>query len=535
MPTPPEEPHPEAGGAQHQDEPTADAPTADARTAGATTGRVWRSLWRTHLYAGFFAAPILVMLAITGLVILYTQPIQDVSQSHLRTVTPSGEPVSLDRQRDAVTTAFPDAEVSGVTPGIDAEHSTWFAVTTESGEARTVFVEPYRGEVLGSIKDGDDVVGLANRLHGNLNNESVTVPMPSLGGILSEGPAFVDVPVGDMIIEIFAGWAMVLAITGIYLWLPRKKGAGKALLTPRWGRGGRVRWRDLHAIGGTVLGALLLFFISTGMPWSSVWGTSFAYAASQITPNEAPSFWETKGPASAVPTPGDVDRAGNAIPWATRSDAVPTSGEGGHEGHCGSGGEVTAAPEGPPAATASLDLIASAARTEGAVAGATIWTPVDTVADDGSPVYGSFVVFNPWPGRMDTQGAIYLDQFSGAALGTSTPETWGKLQWAAEFGVQTHMGTQFGIVSRVLATAVCLLMFWNVFTAFKMWNRRRRKGTVGIPRRPVDVAMQRSVGIAALFLAVLYPLWGLTLIAVLLFDRYVVRRVPALRAAFGMR
>jgi uncharacterized iron-regulated membrane protein len=82
---------------------------------------------------------------------------------------------------------------------------------------------------------------------------------------------------------------------------------------------------------------------------------------------------------------------------------------------------------------------------------------------------------------------------------------------------------------------MCLLVFWNVFTAFKMWNRRRRKGTVGIPRRPVDVRMQRSVGIAALILAVVYPLWGATLVLVLLFDRFVVRRVPALRTAFGMR
>jgi len=97
------------------------------------------------------------------------------------------------------------------------------------------------------------------------------------------------------------------------------------------------------------------------------------------------------------------------------------------------------------------------------------------------------------------------------------------------------MGTQFGWFSRILATAVCLLVFVNIFTAFKMWNRRRRKGTVGIPRRPVDVKMQRRVGIPALILAVIYPLWGATLALVLLFDRFVVRRNTKLRAAFGMR
>lgn len=511
-----------------------EAPPGAVTASGGRASRIWRSLWRTHFYAGFIAAPILVMLAVTGLVILYTQPIQDVTQSDMRTVTPAGEQISLDQQSDSVAVEFPDAEIAGVTPPIDAEHATWFSITTADGEARTVFVNQYDGEVLGSMKDGDDVVGLANRLHGNLNNEAITVPMPSLGGILDEGPAFTQVSLGDVIVEIFAGWALVLAITGIYLWLPRKKGAGKALVKPRWGKGGRVRWRDLHAIGGTVLGALLLFFITTGLPWSAVWGPSFAYAASQITPNEAPSFWEWEGPSSAVPTPGSIDRAGNAIPWGARSDTVPRSGGGGHESH-GGGEEASAATEGPPAQLASLDLIATASREEGMEPGSTIWMPVDAEADDGTTTYGSYVVFNPWPGRMNTQGALYLDQFSGATLEKSTPETWGSLQWATEFGVQTHMGTQFGIVTRVVATAMCLLIFWNVFTALKMWNRRRRKGTAGIPRRPVDVHMERNVAIVALCLAVFYPVWGCTLIAVVLFDRYVVRRVPKLRAAFGMR
>jgi uncharacterized iron-regulated membrane protein len=339
-----------------------------------------------------------------------------------------------------------------------------------------------------------------------------------------------------MVVEVFAGWAMVLAVTGIYLWLPRKAGTGKALVKPRWSRGGRIRWRDLHAIGGTLLGALLIFFITTGLPWSGVWGPAFAYVASEVTPNDAPSFWEWEGPSSGIPAAGDVDRAGNAIPWATRQDAVPTSGsaEAGHEEHGGSA-DAAAPADGPPAEQVSLDVVAAAVEEEGMQPGSTIWMPVDAEAEDGSTTYGSFVVFNPWPGRMSSQGALYLDQFSGETLARSTPQTWGRAQWMTEFGVQAHMGTQFGLVSRILATLVCLLVFWNVFTAFKMWNRRRRKGTVGIPRRPVDVHMQRAVGISAIVLALVYPLWGLTLAAVLLFDRFVVRRVPALRAAFGMR
>jgi uncharacterized iron-regulated membrane protein len=104
--------------------------------------------------------------------------------------------------------------------------------------------------------------------------------------------------------------------------------------------------------------------------------------------------------------------------------------------------------------------------------------------DPDEPVYGSYVVVNPWPTRMHDQGALYLDQFSGKTLAHSTPESWGRLQWLTEFGIQTHMGTQYGLVTRVLMTTTCLLVLWNVTTAAVMWNKRRRSGTLGLPRRP---------------------------------------------------
>jgi uncharacterized iron-regulated membrane protein len=125
-----------------------------------------------------------------------------------------------------------------------------FAMTDEGGSAVNVYVDPYTGEVLGRQTDGDDIVGLANRLHGNLDNEQITVPVPSLAGLWGDGPLFADAAVGDMLVEVSAGWGLVLAFTGAYLWWPRKKGTGKALFVLRLNKPGRARWRDLHAVGG---------------------------------------------------------------------------------------------------------------------------------------------------------------------------------------------------------------------------------------------------------------------------------------------
>ena len=47
--------------------------------------------------------------------------------------------------------------------------------------------------------------------------------------------------------------------------------------------------------------------------------------------------------------------------------------------------------------------------------------------------------------------------------------------------------------------------------------------------------LQRVVGVTALVLAVIYPLWGLSLLVVLGLDRLLIRRQRHLRAAFGQR
>ena len=52
-----------------------------------------------------------------------------------------------------------------------------------------------------------------------------------------------------------------------------------------------------------------------------------------------------------------------------------------------------------------------------------------------------------------------------------------------------------------------------------------------LPGRP----LQKGLIILAVVLGVIFPLAGLTMIAVVLLDRYVIRKVPTLRHTFGMR
>ena len=517
--------------------PDTSAPAPSGSDAPKDGGRLWRSLWRTHFYAGIFSMPVLIMLAVTGLGILYTDTVNHWQFGELYRASSAAQRVSLDDQRQNVADQYPTWTIGSVTPARRPGDTTVFAVSKDDGaKALNVYTDPSDGTVVGDLDPGAGLVGLSNRLHGQLNTSSWTVPVPMLSGIFGDEDLTVPVAVGDLVVEVFAVWSVVLALTGLYLWWPRKKGTGKALFVPRLGKKGRARWRDLHAVPGLVLSVMLVFFVTTGMPWSDVWGANWSWTASKITPNTS-DFWSDEAPTSDVPKVGDLDRVGNRVPWATREDQIPTSGTGPSMPGMDMGGAPATEQPGLPLGTtppqASLQLVVQAALEDGMLPGATVAFPVNDFSKPSEPVFGAYVVTNPWPSSLGEQGALYQDQFTARTISRSTSKEWGGLQRATELGVQTHMGTQFGLADRIVMTLGCVLVLWASFSALVMWWKRRRTG-FGFPRRPFDAKLQRVMVVTAVLLAIIYPVWGVSVLLVLLLDKFVVRKVPPLRRAFGM-
>jgi uncharacterized iron-regulated membrane protein len=90
------------------------------------------------------------------------------------------------------------------------------------------------------------------------------------------------------------------------------------------------------------------------------------------------------------------------------------------------------------------------------------------------------------------------------------------------------MGTQFGLINRIVLTLVCVMVIVSISSALNMWLRRRRKGSLGVPRRPVEYKTQKTVGIVAVVLGIIYPLWGMSALLLLGVD-FVIRRIKASR------
>lgn len=479
--------------------------------------RRWRSLWRTHFYAGIISAPVLVMFAVTGLVILYTQPLLAATQGDLRVVEDRGEWATFEAQKAVAEQETEAAVVSVVVPR-NATTATEFGLE----DGRSAFVDPYTEDFLGTTDPGGGLVGLSNRLHGFLNNESVTVPLPNIAGPLSDGPWMQDFAVGDMVLEIFAVWCIVLVASGLYLWWPRRSRAAggradKALLVPRLSKPGRARWRDLHAIPGMLFAVGTLFVLTTGLFWSSYWAAGYTAVANRLTPNE----W-VDPPDSSIAERGDLDRLGNQINWNTADRPIPGS------------EDADLDPTELPAPV-SLDLLVAVAEDEHMKPGYSIYYPANGVDDAGNPTFSSFTLSNSWPRKTSEAKDVYLDQFTGEKVGQMDIYGNGAVSIASDTLVSVHMGTQLGLFSRLVMTGICVAVIWSVISAVIMYTKRRRPGSLALPRRPRDLSLARGLIAILVVLGLVYPLWGVSALLVLGFDRFVVRKVPRLRVAFGQR
>ncbi len=491
-------------------------PTAVNRRGGTAA---LRRIWRLHFWVALFAAPALLVLACSGLVILYTQPLNDWLNRDLYVVAEGPETVPLDAQITAAEkNVGNDYALDAVTPPAGPGQSTRVdflppdALEYPAAEANLtqVFVDPYTGRYLGQRSELSGLVGWANQLHRMFGNDGPQIHLPSLAHLIAPSAypdATIGVGVGNLWMELTAVWILVLLASGISLWWPRAIEATKPLLKIRWRRRGRIRWRDLHALTGVVIAIILICYVLSGLTWSRYWGENWRAFSASVAPSA-----EIDAPSTPA-TMGDYDRLGRRIAWAATDDPVYAS--------------VT---DGPVPARLSFADVDRLAKGEKMVPGYAIIPPSD-VTENGETVYGSYTVVNAWPQKLSEQRTLYLNQFTGRTITNATAAQDGALSRLTSFGIAMHMGNQLGVLTRISATIACLGVLTSVATGFLMWWIRRPAGRTGLPAR-VGVATRAKtpkrvvIGVcaAAVVLGVLFPVFGISLLLVLAVEALLARR-----------
>ena len=456
--------------------------------------RFHRAVWRWHFYAGLFVLPFIAWLAVTGAAYLYQKPIDRWIHHDLKVVEPArGMPTSASAQIAAVE-AITAGQTFRYTLPERVDGSVEIGVQQADGARDVYYVDPGTARVLGSLPDKGTFSGVVRRLH-------------SLDLIGSWASA---------LIEIAAGWAILLVITGVFLWWPRGQRGGVSSVRGRPAH--RLFWRDLHAVTGVWVGAALLFLALTGMPWSLVWGKQVNVWAN------GHNVGYPAGVRVDVPMSDQRLADTTATSWSMEQARLPTSQHAraqhaappqqqAHEGHEGHGGRVSGDLAPQPGAI-GIDAALERFSGMGMAPGYSVALPRGPMGVYSASVY---------PERVSLQRVVHMDQYSGRILLDMGYADYGALGRGLEWGINVHLGQQYGTFNRLALLLACAAIFLLCVSGAVMWWKRRPAGGIGIPPLP---HAKRTVAIVFALLCIggmLFPLMGLSLLVIGVLDLILTR------------
>lgn len=465
--------------------------TTAAPTAAPT---LYRTIWRWHFYAGLFVVPMVFILALTGAVYLFKPQVERWEERAWRDLPTAGA-VSPDVQVEAALAAFPGAQLHSYrVPQAEGDAALVHLGLPGTGRAmRDVFVSP-SGAVVGALDPDARIMQVAHDIHGQL--------------LMGHR--------GSWLVELAASWAIVMIVTGLYLWWPRGRGLA-GVVWPRLAQGRRVAWRDLHAVTGFWVSGLALVLLVTGLPWADVWGSGFKALRAELGWVKGRQDWTIGGRA---PDSGSDEHAGHD--HAAMMAGMDHS----------SGNPMGMIPEMAGMQHVTLSRMVAVARSEH------LPFPV-LVAPPGAPGRFGKGKGAHWVVRSDTQNrpqrvTITYDGMTGKELRRETFADSHPIDRVVGYGVAWHEGQLFGWVNQLIGVLTALMLVVLSVSGFVMWRRRKPADRLGAPLPPADPRFARLVPVIVL-LALLLPLLALSLVAVVLFDRIALPRLPALAQWLGVR
>lgn len=428
---------------------------------------LYRAVWRWHFYAGLLVLPFMVLLAVTGGAYLFREEIDDLWHSALKQVAiRDSTPLAPSRLVDAATAARPGTVLKIIMPATPSS-SAEVVVKTPEGARRSVYVDPYDGQVLGELADRGTIMWLIRRLHS----------LAEFG------------PIANGIIEIVGGWSILLVATGFYLWWPRKQTGGVVSVrgTPKK----RVFWRDMHAVTGAFAGLAIGIMALSGMPWSVLWGAKVNEWAN------ASNYGYPAGVYVNVPMSDEhLAHANGPTAWSLEQAQMPVS------------TDAAGKPIGIDRAKAIMDEL-------GVSPGYALSLPASPAGVYSATVY---------PDDLSKQRVVHIDQYSGKRLIDMRFADYGPVAKAMEWGINVHMGQEYGLANQLVLLALCAAIVLMAVSAGVMWWKRRPAGSLGVPPAPTDPHMMWGLVAFMAVFGLIFPLVGASLFVMLLLDLILARR-----------
>jgi uncharacterized iron-regulated membrane protein len=433
---------------------------------------LYNAIWRWHFYAGLFCIPFVIWLATTGSIFLFKPQIEAFLDRPYDNLPEIGGRASAADQVRAALQAIPGMTLRSYQLPATPRSAVQVIVGRGADETR-VYIDPFTLRTLKAVPENDRLMNVIFSLHGEL----------LMGNR------------GSMVVELAASWAIVMIVTGLFLWWPRQAAGLAGIVYPRLRQGSRTLWRDLHAVTGLWVSAFALLILLSGLPWASSWGAYFKEIRQITGTAVAHQDWPNGS------QPASDDMAG--MPGMAMAGAA--------------------------AAVANYDAI-------------------DTMAAVVEPLALAYpVLISPpaksgdnWTARSDAQNRplrtdLVLDRRSGAILSRIDFDQRNVVDRIVAVGVAAHEGQLFGWANQLLSLVTALGLILMSVSAVILWWGRRAEGVLGAPNP--SRTLPWSAGLIALIVAfgIALPLLGASIILVALTEQLILKRVPRVRIWLGLR
>ncbi|HEU4664054.1 MAG TPA: PepSY domain-containing protein [Dokdonella sp.] len=440
-------------------------------TPHARVARRHRMIWRWHFYAGLFCIPFVLCLAVTGSIYLFRPQIEAWLDRPYGGIATSAASATPSAQVRAALAALPGSTLHAYQlPAHDGDAAQ--VLVGEAGLEWRVYVHPTSAAVLATVEEDARPMRLLAHLHGEL--------------LLGDR--------GSLLVELAASWAIVMILTGLYLWLPRHARGFGGVLYPRLRGSERVFWRDLHGVVAFWVSGLVLFLLVSGLPWAKSWGSLLREVRQWSGERSVRQDWPSGSPSEL----------------AARVAFDAGDGAGGHHEH------GATSPSSDRLDLGALDRVVAAAAQLALAPPVLVSPPSRRTAR--------------WTAKSDaanrpTRAQAEFDD-DGRVLARSAFASRPLVDRIVGYGVAAHEGQLFGVANQLLGVTAALGLFVACISAIRLWWRRRPAGTLGAP--PPIAGPRASLAIVLLVVAigVLLPLLGCSLVCVVVGERFVLRRIP---------
>lgn len=254
-----------------------------------------------HLLVGVVAGAVILFMSVTGVVLAFEPQLTEWLERDRRSITPPPDagPLSAETILARAREARPDVRPTAVTLRSDPTAS---AVVSFGREGGALFVDPYRGVVLGGLSPVHDALHEVVEWHRWLGSREIGRPVTGAANLAFLG----------------------LVVFGVYLWWPRRWTAEvvKAVTLFRMGLAGRARDFNWHNVIGIWCAPVLLVLTCTGVVMSYQWANDLLYrvTGNEPPPQAAPARDGRRGRGAAEPARPTV---GLDALWAHAEQRVP--------------------------------------------------------------------------------------------------------------------------------------------------------------------------------------------------------------------